>query len=59
MKFNNNSFRSGVVATLVNGLKADVNFNVDYGTKELHHNPQDNDAPFFPWLITVPRWGSD
>ena len=56
MKFNKYSFRSGVVATLANGLKADVNFNVDYGTKELHHNAQDNDAPFFERLITVPRW---
>jgi len=56
MKFNKYSFRSGVVATLANGLKADVNFNVDYGTKELHHNAQDNDAAFFERLITVPRW---
>lgn len=56
MKFNKYSFRSGVVATVANGLKADVNFNVDYGTKELHHSAQDNDADFFSRIITIPRW---
>jgi len=33
MQFDKYSFRSGIVATLAKGLKADVNFNVDYGTR--------------------------
>ena len=56
MKFDKYAFRSGVVATLANGLKADVNFNVDYGTREQHHNAQDNDAAFFERIVTIPRW---
>jgi len=56
MKFDKYGFRSGVVATLANGLKADVNFNVDYGTREQHHNAQDNDAAFFERIISIPRW---
>lgn len=56
MKFDKYSFRSGVVATIASGLKADVNFNVDYGTREQHHNAQDNDADFFSRILTIPRW---
>lgn len=56
MKFDKYGFRSGVVATIVNGLKADVNFNVDYGTREQHHNAQDNDANFFERIVTIPKW---
>jgi len=56
MKFDKYSFRSGLVATLATGLKADVNFNVDYGTREQHHNAQDNDADFFERIISIPRW---
>lgn len=56
MKFDKYSFRSGIVATVAKGLKADVNFNVDYGTREQHHNAQDNDADFFQRVITVPGW---
>lgn len=56
MKFDKYSFRSGVVATLANGLKADVNFNVDYGTKEQHHGASDQDADFFSRILTIPRW---
>jgi TonB-linked SusC/RagA family outer membrane protein len=56
MKFDKYGFRSGVVATLVNGLKADVSFNVDYNTREQHHNAQDNDAGFFERVVSVPLW---
>ncbi|MEJ5995031.1 SusC/RagA family TonB-linked outer membrane protein [Pedobacter sp. Du54] len=56
MKFDKYSFRSGLVATLAAGLKADVNFNVDYGTREQHHNASDNDAPFFERIVSIPRW---
>lgn len=56
MKFDKYSFRSGVVATLATGLKADVNFNVDYGTREQHHNANDQDNTFFERIISIPRW---
>ncbi|RZL46731.1 MAG: SusC/RagA family TonB-linked outer membrane protein, partial [Pedobacter sp.] len=56
MQFDKYSFRSGIVATLAKGLKADVNFNVDYGTKEQHHNASDQDFAYFERLITIPRW---
>jgi len=56
MKFDKYGFRSGLVANLTNGLKADINFNVDYNTREQHHNSTDNDAAFFERIISIPRW---
>lgn len=56
MQFDKYSFRSGLVATLAKGLKADVNFNVDYGTRELYHNANDQDNAFFERIISIPRW---
>ncbi|RZK01438.1 MAG: SusC/RagA family TonB-linked outer membrane protein, partial [Flavobacterium sp.] len=56
LKFDKYSFRSGVVATLAAGLKADVNFNVDYGTRRQQHNSTENDANFFERIISIPRW---
>ncbi len=56
LKFEKFAFRSGVVATIANGLKADVNFNVDYGTRVQNHDSQENDAPFFERIVTIPRW---
>jgi TonB-linked SusC/RagA family outer membrane protein len=50
------SFRSGVVANIANGLKADVNFNVDWNVRNAQHNFTDQDATFFESIITVPRW---
>jgi TonB-linked SusC/RagA family outer membrane protein len=56
MQFNKYGFRSGLVANIAKGLKADVNFNVDYNTRELHHNANDQDNTFFERIITIPRW---
>jgi len=56
MKFDKYGFRSGVTATLSNGLKADINFNVDYNTREQHHNAQESDANFFERIVSIPRW---
>ncbi len=56
MKFDKYGFRSGVVANIANGLKADVNFNVDFNTREQHHNAQDADQDFFERIISIPRW---
>lgn len=56
LKYDKYSFRSGLVATLAKGLKADVNFNVDYGTKEVYHNGNDQDNTFFERIISIPKW---
>ncbi|WP_316795557.1 SusC/RagA family TonB-linked outer membrane protein [Pedobacter agri] len=56
MKFDKYGFRSGVVANIANGLKADINFNVDYNTREQHHNATDNDAAFFERIVSIPKW---
>ncbi len=56
MQFDKYSFRSGVVATLAKGLKADVNFNVDYGVRKQFHNANFQDQLFFERIISIPRW---
>jgi TonB-linked SusC/RagA family outer membrane protein len=56
MNFDKYGFRSGVVATIVNGLKADINFNVDWNIRNAQHNLTDQDDAFFEKIITVPRW---
>lgn len=56
MNFDKYSFRSGVVASIANGLKADVNFNVDWNVRNAQHNLTDQDDTFFQQLITVPQW---
>ncbi|SDC01997.1 SusC/RagA family TonB-linked outer membrane protein [Pedobacter soli] len=56
MKFDKYGFRSGLTANLANGLKADINFNVDYNIKELHHNANDQDNTFFERIISIPQW---
>ncbi|RZL14320.1 MAG: SusC/RagA family TonB-linked outer membrane protein, partial [Pedobacter sp.] len=56
MKFDKYGFRSGVVATLAAGLKADVNFNVDYGTRVQKHDALEADQIFFERIISIPRW---
>ncbi len=56
MKFDKYGFRSGVVATLAAGLKADVNFNVDFGTREQKHEALEADQIFFERIVSIPRW---
>ncbi len=56
MSFDKYSFRSGVVATLANGLKADVNFNVDWNIRNAQHNLTEQDDTFMERIITIPRW---
>jgi len=56
MNFDKYSFRSGVVATLAHGLKADVNFNVDWNIRNAQHNLSDQDNNFIERIITVPQW---
>jgi TonB-linked SusC/RagA family outer membrane protein len=55
-KYDKYSFRSGVVATIANGLKADVGFNVDWNIRTAQHNATDSDNLFFENIITVPGW---
>lgn len=56
MKFDKYGFRSGVVATLAAGLKADVNFNVDFGTRQQRHEALEADQIFFERIVSIPRW---
>ncbi len=49
-------FRSGLTATLANGLKADVGFNVDFNQRTAQHSTSDNDAAFFERIVSTPRW---
>ncbi|MES2447413.1 MAG: SusC/RagA family TonB-linked outer membrane protein [Bacteroidota bacterium] len=49
-------FRSGLTATLANGLKADVGFNVDFNQRTAQHSTSDNDANFFERIVSTPRW---
>jgi TonB-linked SusC/RagA family outer membrane protein len=56
MNFDKYSFRSGVVANVANGLKADVNFNVDWNIRNAQHNLTDQDDAFFTQIITIPQW---
>jgi TonB-linked SusC/RagA family outer membrane protein len=51
------SFRSGLVATIADGLKADIAFNVDWNIREAQSNfVNDQDTEFFRRLISIPRW---
>jgi TonB-linked SusC/RagA family outer membrane protein len=56
MRVQKYGFRSGVTASFTNGLKADVNFNVDHNLSEQHHNANASDATFFERIISIPRW---
>lgn len=56
MKNNKYSFRSGLVATIVDGLKADIAFNVDWNVRDAQHDLTDQDSEIFRRLITIPQW---
>ncbi len=56
MKNDKFSFRSGLVATLLEGLKADIAFNVDWNIRDAQHDLTDTDTEFFRRLITIPQW---
>lgn len=56
MNFDKYSFRSGVVASIANGLKADVNFNVDWNIQKAKHNLTETDNGFFERIISIPKW---
>ncbi|WP_443939423.1 SusC/RagA family TonB-linked outer membrane protein [Pedobacter sp. MW01-1-1] len=56
MNYDKYSFRSGVVATIVEGLKADINFNVDWNIRKAQHNLTDDDQAFIERIITIPQW---
>jgi TonB-linked SusC/RagA family outer membrane protein len=56
MNFDKYSFRTGATATIIQGLKADINFNLDQNVRNAQHNLQENDAPFFESIISVPSW---
>ncbi|MVN92657.1 SusC/RagA family TonB-linked outer membrane protein [Mucilaginibacter aquatilis] len=57
LNINKYSFRSGIVASITQDLKADINFNVDWNIKNARSETAvDNDANFFERLVTIPQW---
>lgn len=56
MNFDKYSFRTGITADFGNGLKADVNFNVDQNVRNARHNITENDASFIESMIVTPKW---
>jgi TonB-linked SusC/RagA family outer membrane protein len=56
LQYDKYSFRSGLVATMAKGLKADVAFNVDHSLRLANHNATDADATFFETILTIPQW---
>jgi len=56
LKFDKYGFRSGLTAKVADGLTAEVNFNVDFNTREQHHNSTNEDAQFFERIVSIPRW---
>lgn len=49
-------FRAGVVATIVKGLKADVNFNVDHRIRYSGNPTANEDQQFIEAMAQVPEW---
>ncbi|SMD03484.1 SusC/RagA family TonB-linked outer membrane protein [Pedobacter nyackensis] len=57
LKVDKYTFRSGLNATILPGLKADIAFNVDQNINVANNSlGQENDADFFRSIITVPGW---
>lgn len=51
------TMRSGMNATILPGLKADIAFNIDQNINVANNSlGQENDADFFRSIITVPGW---
>ena len=49
-------FRSGMTAEIVPGLKADVNFNVNYNIRESKNELEATDQNFFQTMVKTPKW---
>lgn len=49
-------FRSGMTAKVLEGLTAELNFNVDHRIRESKSTVSENDANFFESIITTPEW---
>lgn len=56
LKVDKYGFRSGLTANIVEGLKADIAFNVDHNLRNSKNTVSENDAGFFESIISVPRW---
>jgi len=55
--FDKYTFRSGITATILPGLKADIAFNVDQSIRGAQNNDANtNGAGIFSSLITTPEW---
>lgn len=55
-KFDKYGFRSGIVAEILPGLKADVAFNVDHNIRFSKNSWNERDDQFFESIVTVPHW---
>lgn len=49
-------FRSGLTATILEGLKADIAFNVDHTVQKSKNSVTESDQSFFESMVSVPRW---
>ncbi len=49
-------FRAGIVATIVKGLKADVNFNVDHRIRYSGNPTANEDQQFIEAMAQIPLW---
>ena len=57
LKIDKYTMRSGLNATILPGLKADIAFNVDHNINKSNNDlGKENDADFFRSIITVPGW---
>ncbi|MEJ6981426.1 SusC/RagA family TonB-linked outer membrane protein [Pedobacter sp. P351] len=50
------TFRSGMNATILPGLKADLAFNVDHNVNKQKNNGSDQDQIFYERIIATPAW---
>ncbi len=57
LKVDKYTFRSGLNATILPGLKADIAFNIDQNINVSNNDlGKENDADFFKSIITTPGW---
>lgn len=56
MKSDKYTMRSGLTAKLLNGLRAEVNLNVDNGVRYSKNGLNENDQTFLENMIQIPKW---
>jgi len=56
MSQNRYGFRSGLTATILTGLKADVNFSVNNNAQNSKNGLSETDQNFYQTLVKTPKW---